>query len=137
MEFAEFYSQFITQVIDLDYLEKAQIDILLDKVDKRLKHAWDMNVNPSTTFNKVCRQLMTLDQNMRQINKRFLAQQQQTASCFGTTKATAGSISKPSTTRTPGTTTTTTVCPRTFNSAHLLEADVACYQKEGCCFNCG
>ena len=142
MEFAEFYGQFITQVIDLDYSEQAQIDILLDKVDKRLKRAWDMNANPPTTLNEVRCQLMTLDQNMRQTDKRFPVQQQQTASRFGTAKATAssfiaGSTPKPSTTTIPRATTTVTVRPRTFNSARLSEADVARYQKEGRCFKCG
>ena len=142
MEFAEFYGQFITQVIDLDYSEQAQIDILLDKVDKRLKRAWDMNANPPTTLNEVRRQLMTLDQNMRQTDKRFPVQQQQTASYFGTAKATAssftaGSTPKPSTTAIPRATTTVTVRPCTFNSACLSEADVAHYQKEGHCFKCG
>ena len=133
LEFVEFYGQFITQVVDLDYSEQAQIDILLDKIDKRLKRAWDMNVNPPSTLNEVCHQLMTLDQNMRQTDKHFPLSQPQTASCFSTAKVTAGQ-SKP--TSTPETTTKVTVQPRTFNTPKLSEADVARYQKEGRCFKC-
>ena len=136
LEFAEFYGQFITQVVDLDYSEWAQIDILLDKVDKRLKRAWDMNVNPPSTLNEVRRQLMTLDQNMCQTDKCFPLSQPQTASCFSTAKVAVGS-SKPSPPAVSETTTKVTVQPHPFNTSKLSEADVTCYQKEGRCFKCG
>lgn len=65
IELAEFYSHSITQVVNFHYSEQAQIDTLLDKIDRRLKRAWGNNINPPTTFTGVRRQLLTLDQNMR------------------------------------------------------------------------
>ena len=127
-------------MVDLDYSEWAQIDILLNKVNKRLKRAWDMNVNPPSTLNEVRCQLMTLNQNMRQTDKCFPLSQPQTASRFSTVKVTAGSSKfTPSsmTTSTSETTIKVTVQPRTFNSPKLSEADVTRYQKEGHCFKCG
>lgn len=94
MGFAEFYGHFITQVLNLDYSEQAQIDILLDKIDRRLKRVWDSNLNPLTTLTGVRRQLMTLDQNMRQTDKR-LPQQQQSSSRFSTAKATPQNLPLP------------------------------------------
>lgn len=108
-----------------------------DKVDKRLKRAWDMNVNPPTTLHEVRRQLLTLDQNMRQPDNRFPVQLQQTASRFGSARVTAGSTSKSRTTAIPGATATVTVRPRPFDSERLPDAEAARYQKEGYCFKCG
>ena len=139
MEFAEFYGHFITQVVNLDYSEQAQIDILLDKIDRRLRRAWDNNVNPPTTLIGVRRQLLTLDQNIRQTDKRF-PQQQPSSSRFSTAKASTGPTPKPAAATVPAVGATVTIRPkRTLNPARISDADRdrERYIKEGRCFKCG
>ena len=134
MKFAKFYGQFITQVVNLDYSEQAQIDTLLDKIDRRLKRAWDNNINPPTTLTDVRRQLLILDQNMRQTDKRF-PQQQQSSSRYGTAKAVAGTTPKPTIAATPTVGATVTIRPkRTYNTARLSDTDRDRYVEEGLCF---